>query len=82
MTTTAKFNLFALHKQLELKNGKRYSWRSISRATGLHENTVANVVHNRTQQVKLQTLTALMDFFDAEGMPIEIGDFFVVERDG
>lgn len=73
-----RFNLFALHKQLELAKGQKYAWTDIARATGLHHNTLYNLADNRTRRVDLGTLEKVLAYFQQEGLTIEAGDLFTV----
>jgi DNA-binding Xre family transcriptional regulator len=77
-STKVKFNLLHLKARLELTTDRAYNWTDIARATGLHQNTLYNMVDNKNRRVDLATLEKLLDFFRAEGLLIEIGDLFVV----
>ena len=71
-----EFHLFALIKQLEIKKGEKVTVAEIAKKARLHRNTVQRISDNATERVDLTTLAKLRAFFDAEGMPINIGDLF------
>jgi DNA-binding Xre family transcriptional regulator len=74
-----EYNLFALKRQLELATGRAYSWRAISKATGLNPNTIYGMAYNKNQGIRLDTMKALLDFFNREGLQIGPGDLFTVK---
>ena len=76
---TIKFNLFKLRANLEAELKGPVSWVKIAEATGVHRNTMQNLVNNKTSTVDLEVMGKLLDFFAAEGMPITIADLFTVE---
>ncbi|MBA3531910.1 MAG: helix-turn-helix transcriptional regulator [Ardenticatenales bacterium] len=77
-TTIIRFNLLPLKAKLEIAKGKAYKWGDIARVAGLHSNTLYDIVNNKNRRVDLVTLEKLLDFFRAEGLPIEIGELFAV----
>lgn len=79
--TTIQYNIFNLKKQLEIQNQKEYSWAQIAELSDIHRNTVLNLANDRTQRVDLDVVARLLTFFKSEGMPVSIGDLFVVTDD-
>lgn len=79
--TNIAFNLFTLKRQLEIRNGRPYSWKEIARATGIHRNTLQNIASNKTGGIDNGVLGNLLDFFAAEGMPVSLSDLFTVTSD-
>jgi hypothetical protein len=77
---SVKFDLFRQLRQLEAQNEKQYSYRDIARSGTMHRHTVERIASNESNEKMLRQLAELLDFFHAEGMPIEIGDLFSVER--
>jgi len=77
----AKYNLFALKRQLELKTDKSYTWKQIADYLGVHRNTMQNFANNKLDRVDLDLLMKLLDFFEGEGFPIEFSDLFVITKD-
>lgn len=69
-----------LHK-LEDKTGKRWSYRAVSRESGLAVNTLIGMAEGTTRRADLDTLAALLKFFRAHGVDAEIADL-VVESNG
>lgn len=72
----AKINIFKSVKLLEAKKGKTYTAQDIAKASGLHRHTVAAMIEGREDK----TLSKILAFFEREGMPVAIGDLFVVEK--
>jgi hypothetical protein len=72
-----KFNLHAPLGKLEEKNG-RYSYARISDKSGISRQGVRRLLVEGTQQIDVGTLSKLLAFFAAEGMPITVGDLFTV----
>ena len=75
---TIKFNLFPLRAKLEGNLQGPVSWVRIAEATGVHRNTMQNIVNNKTSTVDLEVMGKLLDFFHSQGMPITIADLFTV----
>jgi hypothetical protein len=76
-----KFNLHAPLSKLEEKNG-RYSYARISDKSGISRQGVRRLLVEGTQQIDVDTLSKLLAFFAAEGMPITVGDLFTVTSTG
>lgn len=72
-----RFNLYNLRKALEVRKQRDYETKEIAAKSGLHRNTIDRLTNNATTQVHLETLAALLAFFEDEGMPIEMGQLFV-----
>ena len=72
-----RFNLFKLLKELEVQQGKDYSWTDVSKLAGLHLNTVLDAAHNRTRQVRFDTLEKLLAFLRREGLDVSLDDLLV-----
>lgn len=75
---TVKFNLFELRANLEASLKEPVSWVKIAEATGVHRNTMQNLVNNKTSTVDLEVMGKLLDFFQGQGMPVTIADLFTV----
>lgn len=78
---TIKFNMFALHWQLEIFKGKAIEWSRIAEATDLHSNTLSNLSNNRTRRVDLKTLEKLLSYFQSAVLEIKTGDLFKVTKE-
>lgn len=76
-----RFNLFEQLKRLEVQRGRNYPAREVARGANLHLNTVLDVLHNHTRQVRFDTLEALLDFLRREGLAVELDDL-LVEAEG
>lgn len=70
----ASLKIFDAVNQLEKRNGRRYSEAEIAAATKLHRHTIAAVMKGKPDK----TLSKLLTFFAAEGMPIQVGELFTV----
>lgn len=73
-----KYNLFSLKRKLEIQSDRVYTWKEISRATGIHTNTLQNLAGNKTARIDLDILGKLMDYFEQQGVPIQPNDLFVI----
>lgn len=74
-------NFFSLKRRLEMKKNRRYSYKEIGVATGLHPATIAALDNGRDRGVRFQTIAALLQFFNQEGLPTHINDLFVVKEE-
>jgi len=74
--------LFNLHKPLsrleQIKN-RRYSFSEIADASGLTRQGVRRLLKEPSDRVDVDTLSRLLDFFAAEGMPIMVNDLFTTQ---
>lgn len=70
------FNLFDLKMQLQAKLGREVSWAEISRESGVNQNTLTSLLHNKARRVDLDTLEKLIAYFNAQGMAITHADLF------
>lgn len=77
---TVESNLFALKRELELKKGRAYTWGEIAEATDLNPNTVYGLANNKSQGIRYDTMAALLQFFQGEGLEIQAGDLFTVKE--
>ncbi len=78
MESKTKLNIFRLIKRLEEQKNMPYSNTAIADKSGLSRVTVNSLVSSDTKRIDLATIDKLLDFFAAEGMPIEVGDLFTV----
>ena len=76
--TIIKYNLFALKRQLELKNNKAYTWKEIADAARAHPNTLQNIAGNKTARIDMHVVAGLIDFFKQEGLPVLLTDILLV----
>lgn len=81
MATKTKLNIFRLIKRLEELKNKPYSNTYMADKAGLSRVTVNSLVSGDTNRIDLATIDKLIDFFAAEGMPIDAGDLFTVTPD-
>lgn len=79
--TRVRFNLFNLIRRLETLKGRRFSQAEIAEGAGIHPNTVGRVMDNRLRQVHFETLEGLLDYFESQGMPIELSDLLIVTQE-
>jgi hypothetical protein len=77
-----EFNLIRPLAQLEIKNGRRYTYTDIARKAKVNRQTVRNLMTEPPDQINVHTLGGLLDFFAAEGMPIGVADLFTVDDTG
>jgi len=76
--TMVRLNYMQLLQALESKNQRRYKYTEIADASGLSRQTVTKLFTGKAQAVDLDTMSKLLAFFAAEGMPIQPGDLFTV----
>lgn len=69
-------NIMALKQLIEVKRGDSISNRQIARAAKLNRKTIISLVQSEMRFLYLSTLTKLINYFQQEGLIIEIGDFF------
>jgi transcriptional regulator with XRE-family HTH domain len=80
MQHKTSFNLDQKLRELGVKNEKHYDKSQVARLSGVSRVTINKITNNSSARIDLDTISRLLDFFHAEGMPIEIGDLFSVER--
>lgn len=73
-----QFNLFTLRRQLEIGQGRKYTWVEIATGADLNRKTVERMAQNLYRRVDLATLEGLLAFFNNEGLEIGISDLFTV----
>src|SRR4051794_29267138 len=73
---TVVFNLFDLKMELQRREGSEVSWAEISRDSGVNQNTLTSLLHNRARRVDLDTLEKLIAYFNARGLEITHSDLF------
>lgn len=77
-------NFYGCLLKLQGLNHNRYSWADIGRDIGMSRQAAQNLFMNEATDdgfAKYGTLAALLAFFAREGMPVTIGDLFVVTDD-
>ena len=80
---TVKPCYFKLLMQLQAQNEKMYSWAEIGRALNISGTAVRDIFltdHSKQKAIRFATWGRLLDFFEAEGMPLSHGDLFVTEK--
>ena len=75
-----RFNLFQLLKQLEMQNNRYYTATGVAVGAGLHFNTVHDMLHNRTRQVRFETLERILAWLRGEGLDVSLDDL-IIEAD-
>jgi hypothetical protein len=73
----SQLNIYNVLNRLEGQNKRRYSDAEVAKASGLHRHTVRIMRNGKPEP----TLDKLLNFFEAEGMPITIADLFTVSQD-
>jgi predicted XRE-type DNA-binding protein len=69
-------NIMALKQAVEAKRSHLISNRKIARSAKLNRNTIGSLVRSDIKLLYLSTLTKLINYFQQEGLVIEIGNFF------
>lgn len=72
------FNVDWLLRQLSAKNNRDYDKVTVAVLSGISRTTITSITNNENKRVDFETLGKLLDFFQSEGMPIEIQDLFTV----
>jgi DNA-binding phage protein len=80
MVTRIRHNLFHLINRLEAQQERRIPLSEIAIATGLSEAGVRRATKNEYGGVQFDTISKLMDYFNAAGLNVGIEDMFTVER--
>lgn len=70
------FNLHRPLSELEQRRKQRYSYADIADKSGMTRQGVRRLLKEETLVIRVDTLSALLDFFAAEGMPITVSDLF------
>ena len=78
---TVQFNLLGTIHRLEELRGRRYSYSDIANGAGLNRQGVRYLLQSPPKRIDLETLSKLLDFFAAEGLPITVGDLFTTTTD-
>ncbi len=73
------FNLFELKMRLQQHLGAEISWAEISRQSGVNQNTLTNLLHNKARRVDLDTLERLVGYFRSQGLDVTHADLFLTE---
>lgn len=73
---TVVFNLFDLKMELQRNVGGEISWAEISRESGVNQNTLTSLLHNKARRVDLDTLEKLIAYFNSHGMDITHANLF------
>ncbi len=82
MTTKLQFNVEPLLLRLQSENRRRYTYTEVANAIGVKRQSIERLSRNDSFQDLLLLLSALLDFFSAEGMPITIDQLFTVQEEG
>lgn len=72
-----QLNIYDVLNRLEGQNKRRYSDAEVAKASGLHRHTVRILRAGKHEP----TLDKLLNFFEAEGMPISVSDLFTIETE-
>lgn len=84
MSVTVTPNYFQKLLDLQAKKHRVYSWQDIGTALGMSRQAAQHLFMSPTSDkgfIKYSTLGALLAFFAAEGMPVTVGDLFIVSSD-
>ena len=73
-----KFSIFQPVKRLEIKLGKDISYKELGAMMKLDGRTVGAFMDGTVSRIDLPSLEKVLLFFAREGMPVTIGDLFVV----
>lgn len=82
MTTKLQFNVEPLLLRLQSENRRRYTYTEVANAIGVKRQSIERLSRNDSFQDLLLLLSAILDFFSAEGMPITIDQLFTVQEEG
>ncbi|MBA3531387.1 MAG: helix-turn-helix transcriptional regulator [Ardenticatenales bacterium] len=76
---TVTFNLFELKMRLQSYLGAEISWAEMSRQSGVNQNTLTNLLHNKARRVDLETLERLVGYFRSQGLDVTHADLFLTK---
>ena len=82
MKKELQFNIEPLLWRLQSENKRRYTYTEVANRIGVKRQSIERLSRNDSFQDLLVLLSALLDFFAAEGMPITIDQLFTVQEEG
>lgn len=74
------FDLSSAILRLQAHNRRRYTYREIGKATGIHENTVQRLATAPMRRLDMDTVEAFIKYFRSEGLTdFTMDDLFVIQ---
>ena len=74
-----RWNMFAVRGRLEDHLGRRVPLRTISEETGISQNALSGMMRGQPRRVDLDQLEALLAFFRAHGLQVQVQDLLSEE---
>lgn len=71
-----KFTIFKHIIHLQELTGQRLSDSAYSRLVGVNRLTFASLMRGDVLRIENETIEKLLDFFEAQGMPLEVCDLY------
>jgi transcriptional regulator with XRE-family HTH domain len=79
---TVALNLLGTIHRLEDRRARRYTYSDIADVANLNRQGVRHLLKAPPKRIDMETLAKLLDFFNAEGLPVTIADLFTVTAHG
>jgi hypothetical protein len=79
MTKNVTFSPLIALTELEAKTGHRYTYKEIADKANWSRQAVRSVLTQKPSRVDVETLGKLLCFFEKEGLPVSVEDFFTVK---
>lgn len=77
---TVELNFKRKLLDLEMLTNRRWKYTEIADSSDLSRQTITKLFDGHANAIDLKTLGKLLTFFEAHGMPLQVGDLFIVSR--
>jgi DNA-binding Xre family transcriptional regulator len=72
-----RFNVDTLLRKLAAQKNIDFDKTTVAELSGISRTTITAITNNKSKRIDLETIDNLLTFFEAQGMPITVGDLFV-----
>lgn len=74
-----KIKILPLIAELQRRTGKRFEDKQYADMIGISRQAFAALLNGKTGGATNKTINKLLDFFDAQGMPITVGALYITD---
>jgi transcriptional regulator with XRE-family HTH domain len=74
-----KIKILPLIAELQRRTGKRFNDKEYADMIGISRQAFAALLNGETGGATNKTINKLLDFFDAQGMPVTVGALYLTE---